>query len=295
MINAKYETLHLKHLVKKYNLKPDVVINFNYDYYFLSNEFSAPIITIINDAFWERPVLGLKFHMKSQLISTILISNRVLTVSVPLKSELSNYCEPILFRPWFHLSDNFNIRLGNNSGNVVLFWGYINRRINFEYIARLKKEYVFHYGDVTFRFVGPIESDVDKIFFELVEFGVIEHREPCGLQQLSFDNVFANIIPYKDSYCENVTDFPNKLLPLVSSGIPVFYSGMPNMIEAPFIFSLCSDPIVDVRKIYEVRNNTLSGYYIKDIEEFIFNNNDIKRYKQFMSICEDLTNINSCE
>lgn len=286
-LNAKYEQRNIKIVLEKLNTAPDVVINFNYDYYFLPTIFNIPIFTIINDAFWERTLYGLNLHMKRQLEMTLAISDRVFTVSKPLESELSQFCNPILFRPWLSDSAVCNPVSDNFEKNVVLFWGYINRRLDFEYIRKFIELFDGTKGIIKFRFIGPIENDVDDIFHLLVKNGTIEHLPECHIKDVVFDDVFLSIIPYKDSYCESVTDFPNKLLPLLSAGLPIVHLGMPQLVQTDFIVGLTGIIESDVNVIYKLREDYMNNGFQNSISEFVRYNTASIRYEEFMRYVYD--------
>ena len=68
---------------------------------------------------------------------------------------------------------------------------------------------------------------------------MIECHPATDVDDLSLDNVFAAIIPYRSGVAENdAIVVPNKALQLFARGIPLAITGMPGFIRLPFVFRL---------------------------------------------------------
>ena len=94
--NAKFEKKQIRASGTIFDLtEDDVIINFNYDYYFLKELFPRNrLITLINDNFWSSGIFGMKSYLKSVLKKTVISSDVVLTVSEPIFHEIKYFCEP---------------------------------------------------------------------------------------------------------------------------------------------------------------------------------------------------------
>ena len=100
-LNAGFEKAQINMLRKdnQFNIK-DIIINFNYEYFFLRSLFPEnKIITIINDDFWSSALFQYEKPLRWALKKTCLSSDAVLTVSKPLSEQLSEFCRPHLFYP----------------------------------------------------------------------------------------------------------------------------------------------------------------------------------------------------
>ena len=64
---------------------------------------------------------------------------------------------------------------------------------------------------------------------------------PKDLKDIDFTKTLATLIPYKAGI-ESIEaiSFPNKILPLLSKGLPILHTGMPYIIDEEFIFKLDS-------------------------------------------------------
>lgn len=221
----------------------DVVISFNYDYWFLRRLFPRnQIITVINDDFICVALFGYTRPLLWALERTCAQSDRVLTVSVPLQRQLAPYSEPELFLPWADRCYSAPARAGRR--DVLLFWGYTNRRIDFEAVATAADRLARARQEVRILFVGPIVESVSNGVAALKARRNIEFHPSAALDQLPLDRVLAAYIPYRpfDPEIDAIT-LSNKVLQLMARGLPILISplpGMPNFIDAPFVFRLDS-------------------------------------------------------
>lgn len=280
-INKKFELRDIKNKLKDCNISNvDIIVNFNYDYYFIKKLFPKnKIITIINDDFWCRALFGYEKPLKDALALTCKNSNSVLTVSYPLMDQLSAYCTPQLFLPWAdqkYKHPNMEIKKTR-----LLFWGYINNRLNFDYISELANALNESNLDITIDFVGPEENKIDSRFTKLKNHPKIRTMGPSDIPNLNMDTVLAAFIPYIDgNKADDVTTIPNKAFPLLASGLPLLITGMPNFINEPFVFRLGEDIDKDVQLILTL--NEKSAIIQTSIEKFVNNNTSDKRYQEFM-------------
>ena len=230
-LNALIEKKSIQALVGKISSKHSVILNFNYDYYFLREIFPKnKIITIINDDFVAQSKLFSGRHAKRSLGKTCLASDVVLTVSYPLMKQASEWCSPELFFPWADVE--YKEPEHNTERNSVLLWAHIDNRVDFP----LLRQSVSLRPDVVFYFVGPQAANVkDQISqFELLPNVVIVPS--AKLEELPLEKFFAALIPYKNNVgdIEAVT-MSNKSLQLMSRGLPIVAHGMPSFYEHPAI------------------------------------------------------------
>ena len=260
----------------------DIIVNFNYDYYFLRDLFPENnIITIINDDFWCRALFGYQKPLKDVLNFTCKISDSVLAVSYPLIEQLSAYCNPELLLPWSDL--NYKRPNMGVKKNRLLFWGYINNRLNFDYIIELANELSQSDSDIVIDFVGPEEKRMDPRFKLFKEYPNIRIKGPTDILNLDFDSVLAAFIPYvAGNEADDATTIPNKAFPMLTNGLPLLITGMPHFINEPFVFRLGDDLSKDIQLILTL-NQKLPELQAS-IEKFVNNNTADRRYQEFMNI-----------
>lgn len=229
--NALVEKRSIRARLGKHLSTDIVIINFNYDYYFLRDVFPKNIIiTIINDDFVSQSRFFSGRHAKESLRQTCINSDAVLTVSYPLMRQLSAWCRPELFFPWADVV--YKAPLNSGVRNSVLLWAHIDGRVDFDLLrtAIAKRPEVFFY------LVGPLGTDVKgqvSLFDSSPNVVIMPSAE---LDDLSLENFFAAIIPYKQNVgaIEAVT-MSNKSLQLMSRGLPLITHGMPEFYEHPAI------------------------------------------------------------
>lgn len=283
-INAAVELNSIKSAISNYDFScADHIVNFNYDYHFLRKLFPKnKLITIINDDFWCRALFGYEEPLKNTLSITCEISDVVLTVSEPLIEQLSQFCQPKLFLPW---SDGgySAIDFGAERKNL-LFWGYINNRLNFGYIRKLADAILSQKLDITIDFTGPIQRNIDRRFLELSNHPCIVVNKPKNIDQLNFRNVLAAFIPYvAGNKADDVTSIPNKAFPMLSHGLPLLITGMPNFLKEPFVIRLGEN--INIEKDIEIIKllPKLFGKLQPSISSFVNKNTEHVRYFQFIN------------
>lgn len=286
-LNEKFILIQIKKLVRRLKLLEDVrIINFNYDYYFLNKFFSQnDIITIINDDFPETALFGYKKPLNKALFKTINSSHKVLTVSRQLQEKLINISRDVnieLFYPWFSGETDFYPY--EKRERKIVFWGYINRRLDFELIELISKD--LENISIKIDFVGPIESDVERKFRMLIDnSNNINYLGEMNLSKLNEAKYLAAIIPYRsgDPVIEAV-EISNKTFQLLSIGLPIVTSGMPKFIEAPFIGkakNFAEDFLTQLSLVTD--RCYIDGELCNDIQSYIIANHAAERYRQFKS------------
>jgi hypothetical protein len=215
-------------------LRVEQLINFNYDAFWLRRLFpSLPITTIINDDFEALSRLPWRGHLTWALARTCAMSDRVLAVSQPLLDRLSRLCKPELFLPW--AGEPYVAPPAQVIRNVLLFWGFIN--------DRLDQEVIFHalpalrQAGFRLRFVGPVQPSGAKFQERLRSEPAVEWQGPCAFADLDTSDCCAALIPYRlDCPGVEAIQLSNKALQLLSRGLPLITSSMPHFHQAPYVF-----------------------------------------------------------
>lgn len=224
----------------------DTIVSFNYDYWFLRKLFPRnQIITVINDDFICVALFGYTRPLLWALARTAGNSDRVLTVSVPLQRQLAPYCEPELFLPW--ADRPYQRPAESESRDTLLFWGYTNRRIEFDAVKAYAERLLESRPGIRLLFVGPIYPDSTRQAESLAAISNIEFQPPSSLDDLPLDRVLAAWIPYRPGDLEvDAITLSNKGLQLLARGLPILISAlpaMPHFIDAPFVHRMdLSDP-----------------------------------------------------
>lgn len=219
----------------------DRVVCFNYDYWFLRRLFPGnEIITIINDDFISIALLGYTRPLLWALQRTCAISDRVLTVSVPLQKQLAPYSDPELFLPW--ADRPYRRPAGGTERDILLFWGYVNARIDFEAVSRYAAALERTRPEVRMVFVGPVDEKISAAAVRLRSRSNVELWPTTALDELPLDRILAACIPYRahDPEIDAIT-ISNKGFQLLARGLPLLISSLPavpNFIEAPFVFRM---------------------------------------------------------
>ena len=165
-INAMVTKFFIKKALK--NEKIDLIINFNYDYYFLKEMFSdLKIVTIINDDFVAQARPWMPKSIKQQLKQTCENSDLVFAVSYPLQEQLVEFNKNTkLFFPWTF--KKYEKPTNNKNRNVVLYWGYIDHRIDWK-----KIKYLLEKG-IKLRFIGMVSHKVIAFLDDFIKFNYFE-------------------------------------------------------------------------------------------------------------------------
>jgi hypothetical protein len=234
-LNARFETSQLRRMPIGVD---DVVVNFNYDYFFIRQAFPRNrIVSIINDAHWLSRDGHEWQHQLWALRRTLLASDACLTVSEPLQRRLSAYRPVGIFRPW--ASSDFQAIDRSGSPTELLYWGYINERLDFGFIERLAVGLMASRPHLRLVFVGPIRCRL-SLLQPLRALSNVSFRPATPLHDLDLRNTRASIIPFKKQGYASVEfhETTNKFFQLVARGLPVLITGMPNFHRAPFVFRL---------------------------------------------------------
>jgi len=212
---------------------PELIINFNYDAFWLRSLFpNQPTLTIINDDFEALGRLPVRCHLTWALKRTCAMSTRVLVVSEPIRQRLSRWCEPELFLPW--AADPYQTPAPSSQHNVLLFWGYINERLDGASLQACLP--ALERAGLRLRFVGPLDADGRQLQRQLGSNAMVKWRPACSFADLDTSDCVAALIPYHlDCPGVEAIQLSNKALQLLSRGLPLITSAMPNFHRAPFV------------------------------------------------------------
>lgn len=256
----------------------DTIVNFNYEYWFLRDLFPHNrLITVINDDFVSRALFGYARPVHWAIQRTCRSSSRVLAVSLPLCEQLQAYCKPELFLPW--ADRPYRPPADHGRRNTLLFWGYINGRVDFSAMREYARRLMSDSPDVRILFVGPIDTKSRSDVRCLGANRNVEFLSPMQLDDLPLDRVLAGLMPYRrDLLSIDAATLPNKALQLLARGIPLLISGMPNFLDAPFVFRMEPEqPAENVNTIAQMFTQIQPA-----IEQFVSANSAQIRLAQFL-------------
>jgi len=260
----------------------DVVVNFNYDYWFLRGLFPGRrLITVINDDFVNSGPFGYAGAARWAIARTCASSDRVLTVSRALQRGLAPFCDAELFLPW--ADRPYQAPSHGRERNVLLFWGFIDRRMDFALMTEAAAALARDMPAIRIVLAGPQEDRVAAQVEKLKSTGNVTRIAEAGLGQLPLDEVLAGIIPYRAG--DPVSDaimLPNKAMPLLARGVPLMIAGMPDFIEAPFVLRFGRGTAVDVVRELQRCHAIVQPH----IERFVASNTATARAAQFLGQIE---------
>jgi glycosyltransferase involved in cell wall biosynthesis len=277
--NGAFMSRQIKRRLRELDAKaPPVIVNFNYDFFFLRNVFpSAKIVSILNDDFPTMSRLPFAHHLIWALKRTCGMSDAVLTVSTPLERQLAQWSKPELFLPW-SIEAYRQPQHDVSRRKTLVFWGYINHRIDVPLIAALASYLAAERPDFRIVFAGPIDGDAGRrVVSALSGASNIEFRNRCELADLPVDEILAALIPYTRASFNEAITMSNKVLQLLSRGFPLLISGMPEFIRKPFINRLDGETAFG-----DVLDETVAHFndWQSQIAEFVAEQSPATRLKQ---------------
>lgn len=276
-VNAFFEKISISRQLKKINCnKSDVIVNFNYDYYFLNSLLpNNKIIAVINDDFVAQSKLFNGRHAYKALIKTCQVSHETLVVSYPLQKQIANVCKPKLFLPWSDV--NYQLKERSKPDSVLL-WGYINHRIDFELI-----EYAsVALPDISFHIYGPVDNKASISIKHISKLPNVYIHSQQKLDNIDLGDFFASIIPYRAGIRSvEAATMPNKTLQLLSRGLPIVASGMPNLYSHKAIVNAAEkEDFVEGIKKLKRKWPALQ----EDIQTLVSKNTGQQRYQEFIDL-----------
>lgn len=280
-LNALFEKNQIRRFIRKLHVNcHDIVVNFNYDFFFLRDIFpESHLITIINDDFWSGAICGYESPLKWALERTLKFSDAVLTVSLPLQNDLKRFCQVDILYPWADSGYRTPDLLTNR--NTILFWGYINDKLDFCFLAELANGLIACGSDYKLLLVGPIKCSSNSIR-QIAQYENVQVLPAADLDDIDLGSVFVGLIPYRAGVgAIDAITFPNKALRILARGFPLAITGMPNFIVEPFVFRLGEDPKSAIASLQAVHQQF--SQLQPSIRHFVETNGSEGRLKQFMS------------
>jgi hypothetical protein len=256
----------------------DVLVNFNYDYYFLrSIAPHSPIVTVINDDFISSaPRLVQPALYRAQDL-TCRSSGAVLCTSPIVAKALGEPPKPELFLPW--AAEPYRPPASGTERNVLLFWGFAGRRLDVAVIHALMQRARNEMPDLRIRFVGPRDRTFGEVS-ELEALEGIEFHDSTPLDRLRLDDVIACFIPYVSGVPDvDAIVFPNKIFQMLGVGLPMVVSGMPHFVKEPFVFRM--NPGEELAAVVDARRSFATVQ--ESIELFLRAHTPQRRYEQFIA------------
>jgi hypothetical protein len=158
----------------------------------------------------------------------------------------------------------------------VLYWGYLNDRIDANAVLGVLD------AGVRIHFVGPVTPSPKMSSFLGHRNAV--HRPAASLPELRqiVDRCCASILPY-DLGVRQVAAITinNRAFELLSFGLPLLYSDLPGLIEAPpGVIYRCATPQQYVDSIRSARASF--DVIQRDVERFLEGHSGEERYAQLM-------------
>ncbi|PHR69807.1 MAG: hypothetical protein COA66_14095 [Arcobacter sp.] len=265
----------------------DLVINFNYDYPFLKDLFpDKKVITIINDDFVSQAKFWMTKSIRNQLLDTCKNSDLVLAVSYPLVEQLKEYNQNThIFLPWAQ-NEYIEPTIVAIKKDVVLYWGFIDHRIDWDVIEYLLKK------KIKLRFVGSVQTKIFSKIEKCNEYTTFELIDPSSLETLNMDDIVCSLLPYDPKRNEmNAVTVNNRVFQLLSYGLPLVYSNLPNLLKSPTtVISKCktNEEYFNVIKYFSNNFDLVQS----DIKIFLKDHYAQNRYEYFTNKIEEIDSDN---
>jgi hypothetical protein len=184
-----------------------------------------------------------------------------------------------LFLPWS--ADPYQVPACSAQRNVLLFWGYINDRMDVRALQACLPE--LERAGLRLRFVGPLDSDGLHLQRQLGSSNAVEWHPACSFDALDTSDCLAALIPYRlDCPGVEAIQLSNKALQLLSRGLPLITSAMPHFHRAPFVvpYGTSAQPsLVDVALVVQRSFSSLQPA----IAEFVAANGPEARLRQLLA------------
>jgi len=286
-INSYYEKKSIQRALRERLESIELVINFNYDYFFLRDFLgNKKIITIINDDFINSGGVFSNKFKKTQSM-TCSISDAVLGVSTPILNFLPSHSNPEIFLPWSDDLYTYPKKRLAVKRNKVLLWGYLHNDIDFQLIGEASKEL----KDFEFLLVGPINKKCNKIIRIILNSNEnIKAISATKLKDLPLEECCAGIHVYKSrSVLGRSISMSNKTLKLAAYGIPIVTYGVENFIKHAGIIN--SKTLSEFIK--GIRYSQVNFYSMqKGLRHLVDSNQGFHRYSKLCEIVKIKEGVN---
>jgi len=265
----------------KYLPLPNVIINFNYDYYFLREIFpQITIITLLNDDFVGSAKPWMKKESNRVLLKTIEMSDKTITVSNYIKDYLYPEKNISLFLPWSETG--YHKPLEKKERKTILYFGYINsKRIDLPLLEK-----IVNCTDYNFIIIGSLEEKPSNILKSIFNNKRVKFLGPMNIESINFEEIFCSIVPYNilQAHVKAIT-LNNRTFQLLSRGIPLV------ILKLPYLLNIDKEIVWQA----DTTNNFIDGiqYFQRNfykvqrpIEKFVNANNLKIRTEELMRFIE---------
>lgn len=262
-----------------------IILNFNYDHYFIRD--LAPhnaIVSVLNDDFIAAARWFSRREASRVLEATLRISDHTLVVSRPLHAQARRFTDRAsLFLPWARRP--YSAPASGASRSEVLYWGYINDRIDLALVTELMSL------GVIVNFIGPVSGS--RKVAELVAYRNARYHGQGQLNDFSeiLDRCACSILPYDMTNSVVVaTTISNRAFDLLSAGFPLLYSPLPALLDAPTrVIRVCRTANDYVEGLRESAADFDAVQPL--ISDFLRAHSEDERYSQLMAVVESARNL----
>ena len=241
-----------------------LIVNFNYDFWFLRFLFGkARIVTILNDDFDLVSRIKLFNHTNFRIRMTCASSDKVLALSPQILKSLPSNPNYSLFTPWSPSLKKVFAPLGPQPRFRLVYWGFINDRLSLDTLTNL----LCTFPSLHVTYIGPVEPSFILQLDRLSEYSNFSLSAPCQLTSIDTRDVLAFFIPYDTTHPISKTLYlPNKFLQLLSLGFPLIVPDLPGLVahEALLRYNpACQKSLINII-------NSLNTDFISDLRPFIY-------------------------
>ncbi len=245
-INSAFVRMHIGRRIRDLKIESDVtVFNFAHDYHFLRGLFpkARRVVTIIHDDWEAQARLPWFGHVTRSMRRTCRASDEVYAVSTSLQKRIATWCKAGLLFPW-SLRKYQAPHPRTSERNILLFWGFINFRLDLALTRAMAESLKATHPGFRILMVGPAQVEAHRIGVakQLEGLDNISIHPEADIDELPLDQVIAGIIPYTTTTYNAAVELPNKVLHLLSRGMPIIASGMPNLVKEPFTIQMSDRP-----------------------------------------------------
>ena len=258
--------------------KIDVVLNFCYDFYFLRDLFpNIPIIHIVNDDYISAAIRTHKRSARQLLHRSAIAADHNLVVSYLIEQQIREATDNVsLFFPWAR--HRYEKPTPGRSRNEVLYWGYINDRIDESIVMAIME------SGIRINFIGTVTPS--SMTSRILSHANAKYLEPRQLETIPhiLENCSSAIIPYDiDNPYNPAVTISNRGFELLSFGLPLIFSNLPNLIRAPDnLVYRCKTHAETLSAIARAKRTFDTTQ--PDIEEFLEDHVVEKRYQQLSAV-----------
>lgn len=226
-------------------------------------------IYICNDSFAEHRDsyhAGLFNRYEKRIAQAVDLN---LAVSTTLRDKLKQYTSEVeVLLPGHEMQVPDQVSMAEPSDSIkAIYMGYVNHRINFEWIEQLLKSK----PNLNIEFIGPVQakSAVEKLK-ELPNFAHTDSMEGEALRsKLESANVLLMPFDEQNPTVQNMTA-PNKLFQYLAAGRPIVSCTIPHLMELP-------EGCIYFGKDYAEFSNQIEKAIQEDSSEFVQNRLEVAR------------------